>query len=97
MTNLLSQLRGGDRRSIGNVNAVVAAVKKKPGLFKDLVNGLFDSDPLVRMRAVDAMEKISGDEPRLLQPFKTKLIGLAQQTRQQELESFMRRIFQMNE
>jgi hypothetical protein len=26
---------------------VVAAVAKKPGLFKDPVSGLFDSDPIV--------------------------------------------------
>ncbi len=83
--NILSKLKGGDRRSIGNVNTVVAAVKKKPDLFKDLVSGLFDSDPIVRMRAADAMEKISGDVPQWLQPFKKKLIDLAQQTHQQEL------------
>ena len=85
MTNILSILRGGDRRSIGNVSAVVAAVEKKPHLFNDLVGGLFDPDPIVRMRTADAMEKISGDEPQSLQPFKNELIDLAQQTGQQEL------------
>ena len=85
MTDILSKLKGGDRRSIGNVSAVVAAISKNTGLFKDLVSGLFDSDPIVRMRAADAMEKISAEDPRLLQPFKHKLVGLAQQTRQQEL------------
>lgn len=63
----------------------MATVGKQPDLFKDLVAGLFDRDPIVRMRAADAMEKISTDDPRLLQPFKSKLVGLAQQTRQQEL------------
>ncbi|MGD9058108.1 MAG: hypothetical protein PVG40_04770 [Desulfobacterales bacterium] len=85
MTNILSKLRGGDRRSIGNVDMVVVAVKKKPGLFKNLVSGLFDPDAIIRMRAADAMEKISAGNPRLLQPFKSKLVGLAQQTHQQEL------------
>ena len=37
------------------------------------------------MRAADAMEKISLDNPQSLQPFKTELIRLAQQTQQQEL------------
>ena len=64
---------------------MVAAVRKKPDLFKDLVNGLFDENPVVRMRAADAMEKISLDNPQSLQPFKTELIRLAQQTQQQEL------------
>ena len=85
MTNILSKLRGGDRRSIGNVDTVVVAVKKKPGLFKNLVSGLFDPDAIIRMRAADAMEKISAGNPRLLQPYKSKLVGLAQQTHQQEL------------
>lgn len=85
MTNILSKLRGGDRRSIGNVDMVVVAVKKKPGLFKNLVSGLFDPDAIIRMRAADAMEKISAGNPRLLQPFKSKLVGLARQTHQQEL------------
>jgi hypothetical protein len=85
MTKILSRLRGGDRRSIGNVGEVVAAVRKKPDLFKDLVAGLFDEDPVVRMRAADAMEKISLVNPQSLQPFKTELIRLARQTQQQEL------------
>ncbi len=70
MTNTVSKLKGGDRRSIGNVSAVVAAVGKKPGLFKDRVGGLFDPNPIVRMRAADAMEKCAADDPRLWQPFK---------------------------
>jgi len=35
MANILSKLRGGDRRSIGKVSEVVAAVQKKPDLFKE--------------------------------------------------------------
>ena len=85
MAKILSRLRGGDRRSIGNVSEVVAAVRKKPDLLKDLVTGLFDEDPVVRMRAADAMEKISLENPQSLQPFKTQLIRLARQTQQQEL------------
>jgi hypothetical protein len=89
MGKILSRLQGGDRRSIGNVGEVVAAVRKKPDLFKDLVAGLFQKDPVVRMRAADAMEKISLEKPESLQPFKTELIRLAQQTQQQELRWHM--------
>lgn len=85
MVNILSRLRGGDRRSIGKVNEVVAAVHEKPDLFKDLVSGLFNENPVVCMRTADAMEKISLDEPHFLQPFKSQLIRLAQRTQQQEL------------
>lgn len=77
MDDVLSKLRGGDRRSIGNVDEVVSALRKKPGLFKHLVNALFEEDPVVRIRAADAVEKISRDNRELLQPFKPKLIKLA--------------------
>ena len=83
--DILSKLQGGDRRSIGNVDAVISAVLKTPDLFKYLVKGLFEDDLIVRMRAADAMEKISLDNPDLLQPFKRKLIQLMQNSRQQEL------------
>ena len=85
MVDVLSKLRGGDRRSIGKVNEVAGAVRKKPDLFKHLVTGLFEDDPIVRMRAADAMEKISLDNPELLHPFKRKLIQLAKDSPQQEL------------
>ena len=85
MAKILFKLRGGDRRSIGKVNEVVSAVHKKPDLFNDLVNGLSDEDPVVRMRAADAMEKISSGNPKFLLPFKDKLLHLAKVTRQQEL------------
>jgi hypothetical protein len=85
MAKILSKLQGGDRRSIGKVNDVVRAVQNKPDLFNELVNGLFDDDPVVCMRAADAMEKITLDNPHFLQPIKTRLICLAQQTQQQEL------------
>ena len=83
--DILSKLQGGDRRSIGNVDAVISAVRQKPDLFKYLAKGLFEDDPIVRMRAADAMEKISLDNPDLLQPFKRKIIQLMQNSRQQEL------------
>jgi hypothetical protein len=89
MAKILSKLRGGDRRSIGKVGEVVSAVRKKPDLFNDLVTGLFDEDPVVRMRAADAMEKISSDHPEFLRPFKGKLIRLAKVTPQQELRWHM--------
>ena len=85
MVDVLSKLRGGDRRSIGKVDEVVSAVRKKPDLFKHLVSGLFEEDPVVRMRAADAMEKISVDNPQFLQPLKHKLIRLAKDSQQQEL------------
>ena len=76
MTKILSRLRGGDRRSIGNVSEVVAAVRKKPDLLKGLVAGLFDEDPVVRMRAADAMEKVSLEIRNLYSLLKLNSFGL---------------------
>lgn len=49
------------------------------------MQGLWDSDPLVRMRAADATEKVSLLKPNLLKPFKTKLLRLLDEATQQEL------------
>jgi hypothetical protein len=49
------------------------------------MQGLWNSDPLIRMRAADAAEKVSLHRPDLLRPFKTKLLRLLDQATQQEL------------
>lgn len=59
MHELLERVAGGDRRSIGRSNEVVAAVLHEPSLFGVLFGGLWKSDPLIRMRAADALEKIT--------------------------------------
>jgi len=85
MHRLLQKLTGGDRRSIGNVEGVIHDVSKKPALFEVLFDGLAVDDPLIRMRAADAIEKISADQPALLRPFKKKIIRLAGESCQQEV------------
>jgi hypothetical protein len=49
------------------------------------MQGLWDSDPLVRMRAADAAEKVSLLKPNLLKPFKARLFRLLDEATQQEL------------
>ena len=66
MHQLLRKLKGGDRRSIGNVEDAIQDVINTPALFDVLFSGLSVDDPLIRMRAADAIEKISGDQPQLL-------------------------------
>ena len=63
MHRLLQKLTGGNRRSIGNVAGVIHDVLKKPALFEVLFDGLAVDDPLIRMRAADAIEKISRKHP----------------------------------
>ena len=77
-------LEGGDRRSIGESNAVVATVLSKPILFRELMQGMLHENPLVRMRSADAVEKVSAIHPEYLQPYRLRLFALAP-AREQEL------------
>ena len=70
MPSILEKLQGSDRRSIGRSNEVVAEVLAQPSLFDELFGGLLDADPIVRMRAADAVEKITAKHPDWLKPYK---------------------------
>ena len=83
--NILTLLEGGDRRSIGRAAEVAAMVSKEPGLFPELIAGLWSEDPLVRMRAADATEKFTRANHEFLQPYKKELLGLMAETKQQEI------------
>lgn len=82
---LLERLTGGDRRSIGRSDEVVADVLREPSLLADLVAGLRDDDALVRMRAADAAEKVSARHPEWLAPHRRQLLECAAVAEQQEL------------
>ena len=78
-------LRGGDRRSIGRSNQVVRLVLREPKSFVELIECLWSDDPIVRMRAADATEKVSFVQPELLKHYKTELLGLLAEAEQIEL------------
>ncbi|MCE7986169.1 MAG: hypothetical protein DYG89_33755 [Caldilinea sp. CFX5] len=82
---LLAKLTGADRRSIGQSEAVVAEVLADPSRFADLFQGLLVADPLVRMRAADAIEKITISHPAYLQPYKAQLLAEVARIEQQEV------------
>lgn len=84
-SSLLRKLEGGDRRSIGRVGEVVAAVLGQPTLFDALFAGLSVENPVVRARAADAVEKITVDHPHYLQPYKSSLIGPLAECDQKEV------------
>ena len=71
---LLEKLAGGDRRSIGRANEVVDEVLNGPHLFETLFEGLHDDNPLIRMRAADALEKVTARHPGWLVPYKDRLL-----------------------
>jgi hypothetical protein len=85
MNAILQKLKVGDRRSIRGVPEVVDRVLANPRLFPVVFDGMSDSDPLVRMRCSDAVEKITACRPELLAPYKKRIIQLASVAEQQEV------------
>jgi hypothetical protein len=85
MNPMLQKLTGGDRRSIGQSDEVTAEVLAEPGLFPLLFEGMLSDDPLIRMRAADAVEKITAQQPDYLQPYKSQLIEQVARINQQEV------------
>ncbi len=85
MTDILKKLEGGDRRSIGQVAKVVDEVNGQPALFETVFKAMLVDDPIVRMRAADAVEKITTNQPHYLQPYKDMLINQVAKVNQQEV------------
>lgn len=85
MNTLAHELAGGDRRSIGRSNSVVHKVLREPALFAEIIAGLGDDNPLVRMRCADVAEKVSLQHPQWLRPYKRRLFALADRATEQEL------------
>jgi len=82
---ILEKLRGTDRRSIGRAAEVVADVLADPAIFEPLFGGMLEGDPVLRMRAADAVEKVSRVRPDLLAPFKSRLLTEVAAIGQQEV------------
>ncbi len=78
-------LGGGDRRSIGRSDGVKKLVVHQPERFTELIECLWDKDPIVRMRAADAAEKVTATRPELLNPHKLELLALLAEAEQIEL------------
>ena len=93
MSEILLKLKGGDLRSIGGAEEVVADVLQNPVLFGEVFEGMLNDDPLVRMRSADALEKVSARHPEYLQPFKKRLINEVSQIKQQEVRWHVAQMF----
>jgi hypothetical protein len=78
-------LAGGDRRSVGRANGLVKILERQPNLLPEVVREMWSPDPVVAMRAADAVEKVSRKQAGALRRFKKELLGLAAETQQQEL------------
>lgn len=67
-------LSEGDPRSLGRNNEVVAHVLAQPRQIGALFDCVFHDDETIRMRASDALEKVSRDRPDLLQRYSRRLL-----------------------
>jgi hypothetical protein len=85
MADILKKLEGGDRRSIGQAANVVNQVIEQPALFETVFKAILADDPIVRMRAADAVEKISVTHSHYLHPYKDLLINRVAAVDQQEV------------
>lgn len=85
MNHFEDMLRGGDLRSIGQSNQVVALVHSRQD-FNRLFACLFHTDRKVVMRAADAIEKITLTHPEYLQPHKNKVLTLCRDAGHIELK-----------
>lgn len=85
MHELQEKLTGGDRRSIGRADEVVAQVLNDPALFEVVFNGMLVDDLLVRMRCADAAEKITAEHPEYLRGYEERLINQVAGIDQQEV------------
>jgi hypothetical protein len=93
MHPLLKTLAGTDRRSIGDVDRVVAKVLGDPRLFEVVFEGMLSDDPVIRMRSADAVEKITVNHPEYLTDYKGKLLGQIARVEQQEVRWHVSQLF----
>lgn len=74
-----------DRRSIGRADELVRLLQRRPRLLPQLIREMWNPNPVIAMRAADAVEKLTRTNATPLQKFKNELCGLAEETAQQEL------------
>jgi hypothetical protein len=89
MTNLLELLQRGDMRTNESVDEVVHMVEDDPKLFASLIDAMKDTDKHVRMRASDAVEKLSLTHPEWLQVYKNEILNEVAKIDQQEVQWHM--------
>ncbi len=90
---ILEKLKGGDLRSIGNAEEAVSDILENPQLFAEVFDGMLNENPRIRMRAADAVEKVSRSHPEYLEPYKNRLINEVSQIEQQEVRWHVAQMF----
>jgi len=82
---VLDKLRGGDIRSIGRSNEVVADIEEDSTLIEKVFPGLYDRDPVLKARSADVIEKTTRNRPDLLLKHKKEIISILKDETQQEV------------
>ncbi len=85
MPSITIQLKGGNLRSLGHIQAVISQITNQQN-FDVLFKSLFDADRLVVMHTVDAVEKITQVHPEYLDSHKNELLELFQNANHIELK-----------
>jgi hypothetical protein len=84
--NFKSAISNGDLRSVRGVSAVVDEVLQDPKRFREIFSLMFDPNAAVRMRAIDAIEKITKIKPELLRPYKKTILSKIATIEQKEVQ-----------
>lgn len=71
---------------------MVRRVAQNPGLVAELVDALADQDAVVRMRAADALEKVTTTHPHLVRRFTSHLLRVAATADEPEVRWHMAQI-----
>ncbi|WP_245593399.1 ACT domain-containing protein [Azospirillum halopraeferens] len=85
MSDLAARLLRGDRRTVGDSPTVADDVAAEPALLPELVECLVHPDAGVRMRAADALERVTRTDPRAVDPFVDRLLDEAAVAEQAEV------------
>ena len=92
MDKIEKLLSVGDLRMTGNVEQVIKLVLSEPALFENVVNSISSGEPATKMRASDAVEKITRKHPEWLKPFKSKFLNEIVKIEQKEVRWHMAQI-----
>jgi len=85
-SNIKQLLSRGDMRTTGRADEVAEMVLTDTKLFAELFACLKLNDPPVRMRAADALEKVTQKKPDLLQKYKEQILDEIAYIEQQEVQ-----------
>ena len=86
MDKIEKLLSFGDLRTAGKSEEVIKLVLDNPKFFDNVVSSIFSDNPATRMRATDAVEKLTINHPELLKPYKKLFLSKVAEIDQKEVK-----------